>query len=253
MLGELLLRAGVITEAQLRTALAEQKKWGGKLGYLLVEMNFLDEDTLVKALSKQLNLPRIEFKGLDIPKQVLARVEAEYAEERQVLPISYDAEKNILLVATADPADLSMVDELGFRTGCHIKTALSGERALARAIRKHYFADDAAIGSYEGQGAQPMKVVDSSGDTIVKDLRSAERPEPAAKKSHPAVTPVSQLEGSFKPEVPDAADAPDSLEAKLGRLESVQKKQIHLMKVVVELLMEKGYISPEEYRRKVEQ
>ena len=71
MLGELLLKAGVITEQQLRAALTEQKKWGGKLGSLLVDLNFLDEDTLVKALSKQLNLPRVDFEGLVISAEAL--------------------------------------------------------------------------------------------------------------------------------------------------------------------------------------
>jgi hypothetical protein len=63
-LGDLLIKAKVISESQLKAALAEQQKWGGKLGELLVRMNFLTEDMLVKALSKQMNVPSVNLEAL---------------------------------------------------------------------------------------------------------------------------------------------------------------------------------------------
>ncbi|HSA21495.1 MAG TPA: hypothetical protein P5076_08605 [Myxococcota bacterium] len=96
-LGDLLLRAGVINEDQLRNALAEQKKWGGKLGHVLVELRILSEDLLVKALSKQLGLPRVDFTGLSIPEPALRMLDGEYAQARQVLPIALDVAKKQLV------------------------------------------------------------------------------------------------------------------------------------------------------------
>ena len=52
-IGDLLVKAGVISDAQLKAALAEQGQWGGKLGDILVRMEFLTEEVLVRALSKQ--------------------------------------------------------------------------------------------------------------------------------------------------------------------------------------------------------
>jgi type IV pilus assembly protein PilB len=148
MLGELLLRAGVITEEQLRKALAEQKKWGGKLGQVLVDLNFLDEGLLVKALSKQLNLPRMDFEGITIPPEALELLDAEFANKRQVLPVSFDKDKKQLVVAMSDPGDLGLVDEIKFKTGCRIKVAVAGDRALARAIQQYYFAGAASWWSF---------------------------------------------------------------------------------------------------------
>ena len=63
-LGDLLVKAKVISDSQLKAALAEQQKWGGKLGELLVRMNFLTEDMLVKALSKQMNVPAVNLESV---------------------------------------------------------------------------------------------------------------------------------------------------------------------------------------------
>lgn len=228
MLGELLLRAGVITEEQLRTALAEQKKWGGKLGYLLVEMNFLEEETLVKALSKQLGLPRIDFKGLVISREALDQIDADFADQRQVMPISYDPAKKTLVVATSDPGDLAVIDDLGFRTGCRVKVAIAGERALARAIREHYYAERAPRKSPgDADDDKPMKLVNPQGNTMVRKASDIQKGRPPTSEGNDIGTQIEKLE-------------------------QLQRKQVRVLKAVVELLIEKGYVNREEYRRKVE-
>jgi hypothetical protein len=213
MLGELLLRAGVITEEQLRKALAEQKKWGGKLGQVLVDLNFLDEGLLVKALSKQLNLPRMDFEGITIPPEALELLDAEFANKRQVLPVSFDKGKKQLVVAMSDPGDLGLVDEIKFKTGCRIKVAVAGDRALARAIQQYYFAGAA------------------SAESIGKEDQIPTAPPPPA---------------------PAQAGGDGPVEEKITRLEQLQLKQVQVLKAVVELLIERGYIEREEYRLKVE-
>jgi hypothetical protein len=222
MLGELLLRAGVITEDQLRKALAEQKKWGGKLGQVLVDLNFLDESLLVKALSKQLNLPRVDFEGITIPPEALKLLDAEFANKRQVLPISYEEGKKQLVVAMSDPGDLGLVDEIKFKTGCRVKVAVAGDRALARAIQQHYFSE--AV---------------SAGSIVKEDQIPTAPPPPAPAQAAPA---LAQAEVG--------GDGP--AEEKIKRLEQLQLKQVQVLKAVVELLIERGYIEREEYRKKVE-
>ncbi|MBW1808520.1 MAG: hypothetical protein JRJ19_01550 [Deltaproteobacteria bacterium] len=236
MLGELLLKAGVITEQQLRAALTEQKKWGGKLGSLLVDMNFLDEDTLVKALSKQLNLPRVDFEGLVISAEAVQNLEADFAEQHQVLPISFVAAKKQLVVAMADPRNLGIVDEIGFKTGCKVQVAIAGEKALAVKIREKYFGENLPVRatSVNQSTEQAMEFTTPLGDKMVSADEDRfmvdEKPTPAAKPGGTA-----------------------SFSEKLKRLELLQKKQVQVLKVVVELLMEKGYFTRDEYRERVDQ
>lgn len=230
-LGELLLRAGVITEDQLRTALAEQKKWGGKLGSLLVDMNFLDEDLLVKALSKQLGLPRVDFNGLVIDDNALAKIEPSFAEQHQVIPISLDVGKGMLVVAMSDPDKLDLVDEIAFKTGCRVKVAICGERALAAVIREKYFNDAQELPSSSGLTPESdMKLLSALGENVVEDkgIRNA-----------------------------NAGSAPNEdsnlrLEQRLESLEQMQRKEVRVLKALVDLLIEKGHFSKEEYRRQME-
>jgi hypothetical protein len=237
-LGELLLRAGVITEDQLRSALAEQKKWGGKLGTLLVDLNYLDEEMLVKALSKQLGLPRVDFSGLVVQPQAVKKLEADFADQRQVLPIHLDVAKGNLMVALADPDNLGLVDEIAFRTGCRVKVAIAGEKALATAIRDNYYGDNVPEAVQIDQG-EPMKLIDSQGSTMVCEIDDIKAQAQPAAASAPA-------------SVPARTNAPATIEQRLGRLEAMQGKEVRVLKTLVELLITKGFITREEYRQKIE-
>src|SRR5437588_4147650 len=104
-IGDLLVRAGVITELQLKAALAEQQQWGGKLGDILVRMEFLTEEVLVRALSKQTGIPRAELDG-EPDRDALAQVPAEVAEEFGLVPIGVNVNDGALTVAMSDPLNL---------------------------------------------------------------------------------------------------------------------------------------------------
>lgn len=216
-LGELLVRAGVLSEEKLKAALVEQKRWGGKLGSILVQMSFLDEDLLVKALAKQLGLPRAELSGLQIPPEVLETIPSDYAEQKQVLPISFDKARGEMTVAMADPENLVLVDEIAFRTGYRVKVAIAGEGTLAQAIRASYFGDSLASGQPD---AEEIPLTDQSTTT-----RS---------------TPPAQ-----------ALELAPAIEEQLQRLEATQQREIRVLKAIIELLIAKGFISREECRQKV--
>src|SRR5258708_28577407 len=101
-IGDLLVKAGVITELQLKAALAEQSQWGGKLGDILVRMEFLTEEVLVRALSKQTGIPRADLTGEGDPA-ALALVPPDVAEEFRLVPVMAKEQGPLLLVAMSDP------------------------------------------------------------------------------------------------------------------------------------------------------
>src|SRR3954463_12602749 len=86
-IGDLLVKAGVITDLQLKAALAEQSQWGGKLGDILVRMEFITEEVLVRALSKQTGIARADLVG-EADKAAIAQVSAETAEEFNLVPLA---------------------------------------------------------------------------------------------------------------------------------------------------------------------
>ena len=100
-LGELLIRAGLITELQLKAALAEQRRWGGRLGRILVDMNFISEDMLVKGLARLLDVKRADLDRMDTPPDVLQRFDPVDCQNRGYLPIHFNAAEKPLWTETA--------------------------------------------------------------------------------------------------------------------------------------------------------
>jgi len=141
-LGELLVAAGVLDETRLQAALVEQKKWGGKLGRILIDLGFVKEDLMVKALSHQLQLPAVDL-SRDLPSaEAISRVPVQLAEKHGVFPMAFDDVKKALSVATADPTNEAnlrdMRMELNIRT---VTPVVAGTSDIDRAIRKYYYGE----------------------------------------------------------------------------------------------------------------
>src|SRR3989440_988324 len=159
-IGDLLVKAGVITDLQLKAALAEQSQWGGKLGDILVRMEFITEEVLVRALSKQTGIARADLNG-EPDRQAISRVPAETAEEFNMVPLGFADEGRVLIVAMSDPGNVMVTDHLHSLTGCRIEAQLAGASAIRNAIARWYRGEDLS-----GDDSS-MRIVNSSCDSVV--------------------------------------------------------------------------------------
>jgi type II secretion system (T2SS) protein E len=228
-IGDLLVKAGVITELQLKAALAEQQQWGGKLGDILVRMEFLTEDVLVRALSKQTGIARADLTG-DADKGALAVVPADTAEEFGLVPVALKDQGRTLVVAMSDPLNISATDHLVSLTGGRkIETKLAGASAIRHAISRWYRGEELL----RDDGEQPsMRIVNNAGNTVTGFNQA---PAAAAAKSSP--------EG--------AARSRQSAVEVLRGVEETQRRSVAALKAMVELLIEKGVFSRDEYLARV--
>ena len=109
-LGDILVAQKAVSPEQLKLALDEQKRSGRRLGRVLVEMEFVAEEEIARALSRQLNLAFVDLKQhhfdpgvvLKLPEVAARRFRAVVLEERGAK----------MLVGMADPTDLFAFDEL---------------------------------------------------------------------------------------------------------------------------------------------
>ncbi|MDY6892088.1 MAG: ATPase, T2SS/T4P/T4SS family, partial [Pseudomonadota bacterium] len=109
-IGDLLVQNGVITEEQLKVALREQKSTGRKLGRTLVELGYVEEDTLLNILSRQLNVPFVQLRHYQFKNELVKKLPEAMARRFRAIVL---AEQNgELLVGMADPLDLVAYDEL---------------------------------------------------------------------------------------------------------------------------------------------
>ncbi|MBC9252523.1 MSHA biogenesis protein MshE [Pseudomonas alcaligenes] len=109
-LGDLLIQAGLISEAQLQLALQEQKRTGSKLGRTVVDLNFVAEVKLLTALSEQLKIPFIELKHFKFDLPLVQSLPEAMARRFRAIVLS--REGGGVLVGMSDPLDLFALDEM---------------------------------------------------------------------------------------------------------------------------------------------
>ena len=109
-IGDLLVKQNLLTEAQLGLALAEQKRSGRKLGRVIVESGYVTEESISKALARQLQAPFVDLKTFK-PKPELIKLLPE-AQARRYRALVLGEQGNALQVGFADPTDLSAFDDV---------------------------------------------------------------------------------------------------------------------------------------------
>jgi type IV pilus assembly protein PilB len=137
-IGELLVQRGRIDELQLQSALAHQRRWGGRLGRAVVTLGFLSEPSFLETLGEQLGAPFVTIGDRPVERDVLRLLPEKLVRSRGVLPLARvrEGKRGALVVAVSDPGDLGVLDELTFATGLDVKPVLASEADLGRAIRR---------------------------------------------------------------------------------------------------------------------
>ncbi len=135
-MGQLLISSGIITEEQLKQALAAQKKSGGRLGANLLKLGYITEDKLSAFLSKQFGISAINLSEYKIEPSVLKLIPADMAKKYMVMPVARVGAT--LTIATADPSNVFAIDDIKFMTGYNVEVVIATESALINAIRSCY-------------------------------------------------------------------------------------------------------------------
>ncbi|TMB35846.1 MAG: type II secretion system protein GspE [Deltaproteobacteria bacterium] len=179
-LGELLVRENLISLQQLQKAQEEQKKAGGRIGYHLTKLGFIEESELTSFLSKQYGVPSINLKEFDIDPEVVKLVPKDVAEKHQCVPVNRAGAS--LILAMSDPSNIYAIDDIKFLTGYNIEVVVASEQAIKEALER-YYADKAPSYDEVMEGFEESEIQvdhDSSDDNIV-DLEKSAADAPVVK------------------------------------------------------------------------
>jgi len=135
-LGELLLAKGYVDKIQLSEALRNQREGGGRLGSVLVKLGHVSDGVIATVLSEQYNLPSVDLSAYDISQDCLNLIPLETAIRYQVLPVKQVG--MTLTVATADPTNVMVLDEIKFMTGYQVEPVVAPESSIQAAIERHF-------------------------------------------------------------------------------------------------------------------
>jgi type IV pilus assembly protein PilB len=135
-LGELLIREKVISPAQLADATEEIRRSGGKLGYALAQLGYLEEVHLVDFLSRQYGVPSVDLDGVDVTEEVISMIPKEVAERHGLIPI--DVQGSSIIVAMSDPSNIYAMDDIKFLTGFNVEAMVTTETSVKNALDRYY-------------------------------------------------------------------------------------------------------------------
>ena len=135
-LTDVLLKEGFITEEDLKKAEQYQRDNGGLLSYILVKLGLVTEEQIVVGLAEQLGIPHMKLTHYKLDPEVVELLPERIIRKDKVIPLSQSG--NTLTVATADPLNVLVIDDLKAMTGCNIQTIVATPSEIEQVVGDYY-------------------------------------------------------------------------------------------------------------------
>ncbi len=240
-IGDALIDAGVITNAQLQEALAYVKKRGIRLGEALIEMGLIGENDLLHCLSDQLGIPSIPDEDLVVDPSVIHEVPYVMAKKHNLIPLG--VQNGRLVIATFDPLNINIIDDIENRARRPVTLVLASSRRIAEAIEQYYSGAENI--------AQTLKQVQDMED---ESLLARLDDEALNVQDTPVVKFVNQiLQKAVKENASDVHIEVDHVDFHIrfridGLLQTMFRPKVHLHSLIVSRLKVMSRMDVSEHR-----
>ncbi len=136
-IGQYLVEKKLITEAQLQEVLAKQKEQKGKIfGDVIIELGYVTDVQFAEVLAERLSIPYIDLDNTPLSHDVVMKIPETAARKYNVIAVEKMGKR--LTVATNDPINFYVFEDLRVITGCSVNPVLATKAAINRAIGKIY-------------------------------------------------------------------------------------------------------------------
>ena len=138
MFGQRLVERGVITQQQLDEAIHKQQTTmsNRKLGEVLVRLGYISKSHIAEGLADQLGIPMVQISDREIPEQIRNQIEPNVATLYKVIPLAEEGDR--LIIATADPTNMTQLDNLERLLERPIETQMASSEEINAALGKYY-------------------------------------------------------------------------------------------------------------------
>mgnify|MGYP000512917843 CR=1 FL=1 len=173
-LGSLLLRDGAVTLEQLEFSLAEKEASGGRLGEILLRYGYASGAQIARALAEQHGLDYLELGSVKIDPSATMLLPEAAARRLGALPVSF-VTSDVVLIAVADPTDVIASDDLRLALGLQIRFGVVATEDLTRMIDRCYRPNIEAANEEPGSASGGARVEDvrEGGATNAPAIRLA--------------------------------------------------------------------------------
>ncbi|MDE6658184.1 MAG: hypothetical protein K2J88_06335 [Oscillospiraceae bacterium] len=136
-IGDYLVEQKLITQEQLNQVLAKQKENSEKhFDEIIVELGFISEVSFSQACARILRVPYVDLEHIKIEKDAVRRIPENFAKKNTVIAISVQGSR--LLVATNDPINLYVLEDIKMQTGMDALPVMATKSAITKTIDSMY-------------------------------------------------------------------------------------------------------------------
>jgi type IV pilus assembly protein PilB len=183
-LGELLVKANLLSQDQLREALERQKETGAKLGETIINLGLVSEEDITECLSQQFGVPSISLQHFEIDESVIKLVPSEVARKYNIIPVNKTGAT--LTIAMADPTNVFAMDDIKFMTGYNVEPVVASEVGIKQAIDQYYGATHAlelkkVMEDLQTAEAEDLEVLEEEEELDVETLAAESEEAPVVK------------------------------------------------------------------------
>lgn len=145
-IGQILVDLGFLTDEQLAIVVEEQEQQPGTLlGKIAEDMQLITDEQLIQGLAEQLGMQTVSLENAKFDKQIMGKMTETMAQLYRTVPLAFDENTNTLTVATCDPQNLNIQDELRTFLGYEIRTVIATEREVMQAIGRHFDSESESV------------------------------------------------------------------------------------------------------------
>ena len=137
-IGDYLVEQNLISQEQLEQVLAAQRESQGtkRFGELVVELGFMSEVKFAQALAGKLKVQYVDLANIEIDYEAVRKVPEALAKKHTVIAINIQGKR--LTVATDDPINFIILEDIKVSTGMDTVPVLATKSAINKAIGKCY-------------------------------------------------------------------------------------------------------------------
>jgi type IV pilus assembly protein PilB len=178
-IGQILIEMEKITEKQLDEALAIKKDKGGAIGAVLTDLGYCEKADVSAALAIQAGMRRVFLDELEIPPEVIEKMDGMTARSYGVVPIEFDLGK--ITVAMSDPNNFRALDELHMLLGFEIIAAVADPASVVRALDKYYAHAESVEAVISELDSTAEWIAEHEESIDLEDIRTMSESQPVKK------------------------------------------------------------------------
>ncbi len=175
---DILVSEGFLDEQKGKAIRLEEVQSGKPQEQILLERKLINETQLTQAKAKLYNVPFLDLNTTPVSPEALSKLPQEVAQRFRVFPVSLDELAKQIVVAMADPLDLTAIEFIEQKTGLTVRPYASEPSKIETLIAAGYtttLAHEVSEALKEvGPDKSPLRTLDATKTGIVRQEKIAE-------------------------------------------------------------------------------